>query len=880
MKNILKNKKGITLVSMVVTIILLLILAGVSIRTLGGENGLIKRTQIAKEENKKSEYKDYLSIAKTEAIVKKGGVEVTLDEYIEQIKADKIEGIKSIEKITNDKASVITKEGYIFIITVNTIEYYENENTLPEMNIKDANIEFVFDPNTWTNKKVEVTVSKKENKYTLQLSKNAEKWATTNKMTFEENGEIYARLIDELGRTSDIASRKITKIDKEKPEITEVTPSTNSVRIKATDNAAGIIGYAVTTSTTVPTTFIECESTKELDVTVEDLKQGTTYYAWVKDAAGNVSESKEVTTGSVTGLEIKADTTNWSTSKTITITATNSNYSNIRYTTDGTIPTSTTGTAISSGGSFTITSNCTIIAVAFDSTGQAGSAATNKITKIDREKPVVTSATPSTNSVRIKATDDAAGIIGYAVTTSTTAPTAFTKCDSTKSLDVTVSNLTQGTTYYAWVKDAAGNVSEGKSTATGSVAGLEIKVNTTNWSTSKTITITAADSNYSNIRYTTDRTIPTSTTGTAISNGGTFTITSNCTITAVAFDSAGQAGSVATNKITTIDTEKPTEPTISVTSGTVGNNNYYRSNVTVKITAGTDSQSGVNRTTYVLSGSTAKSETTISSGGTITISNEGTTAITAYTYDNVNKKSNAKTLTIKKDATPPTVTALFSENTTQALVRLDLKDDNGVSSIKVGSTTTDTKNQKNWIYDMYTSTDGSTKITVTDVAGNTTTKTYKIKFLYTQNNLRTENTGGWNQNYYKEWSPDNITYSSDGGLFVLANPTSSGWGRVGTWYTSNSINLSEYDTIRSVSWMNKNTTGIIQLGLARDIQDTADLNKAKLQNDYDGSSGYWTRLQANISSRNDSQQIVIGTNGEANQYIHMFLTNMYMYSFK
>ena len=169
MKIVLKNKKGITLVSMVVTIILLLILAGVSIRALGGESGLITRTKIAKEENKKSEYKDYLSIAKTEAIVKKGGVEVTLDEYIEQIKADKIEGIKSIEKITNDKASVITKEGYIFIITVNTIEYYENENTLPEMDIKDANIEFSFESNTWTNKKVEVTVSKKENKYTLQL---------------------------------------------------------------------------------------------------------------------------------------------------------------------------------------------------------------------------------------------------------------------------------------------------------------------------------------------------------------------------------------------------------------------------------------------------------------------------------------------------------------------------------------------------------------------------------------------------------------------------------------------------------------------------------------------------------------------------------------
>ena len=397
----MRIQKGITLIPLVITIILLLILAGVSIRTLGGENGLIERTKIAKEENKKSEYKDYLSIAKTEAIAEKGGQDITLDEYIEQIKADKIEGIKNIEKITNDKASVITKEGYIFIITVDSIKYYENENNLPEMNIKDANIEFTFNPNTWTNKKVEVTVGKKENKYTLQLSKDITKWTTTNKMTFEENGEIYARLIDEIGRTSDVASRKIIKIDKEKPVVTEVTPSTNSVRIKATDNAAGIIGYAVTTTNTEPTEFTECESTTELDTTVENLKQGTTYYAWVKDAAGNVSASKSTATGNVTGLTIKPNTANWSTSKTITITATNSNYSNIRYTTDGTIPTSTTGTAISSGGTFTITSNCTIVAVAFDSTGQAGSTVTNKVTTIDRGEPGNASIKLSTTSILV-----------------------------------------------------------------------------------------------------------------------------------------------------------------------------------------------------------------------------------------------------------------------------------------------------------------------------------------------------------------------------------------------------------------------------------------------------------------------------------------------
>ena len=487
MQNILRDKKGITLVSMVITIILLLILAGVSIRTLGGENGLITKTKIAKEENLKSGYKEKLSIAKTEAIVEKGGQDITLDEYIEQIKADKIEGIKSIEKITNDKASVITKEGYIFIITVNTIEYYENENTLPEMNIKDANIEFSFEPNTWTNGNVEVTVSKKENKYTIQLSRDTKKWATATSITFEENGEIYARLIDEIGRTSDVASRKISIIDKEKPVITELTPSTNSVRIKATDNAAGIIGYAVTTTNTESTEFTKCERTTELDTTVENLKQGTTYYTWVKDAAGNVSESKETSTGSVTGLTISGNTNNWSTSKTITITAGNTNYSQIRYTTDGTIPTSTTGTAYTAA--FTITKNCTITAIAFDSTGQAGSAATNKITTVDATAPTIGSITGAftivsgnTGTITVTGISDTggSGLSGYHINTTGTKPTSSNTWKASTSNSITYS-VTSAGTYYFWIRDNAGNISAAKSCKV-SVATAIAKVGNTYYS--------------------------------------------------------------------------------------------------------------------------------------------------------------------------------------------------------------------------------------------------------------------------------------------------------------------------------------------------------------------------------------------------------------
>lgn len=131
------------------------------------------------------------------------------------------------------------------------------------------------------------------------------------------------------------------------------------------------------------------------------------------------------------------------------------------------------------------------------------------------------------------------------------------------------------------------------------------------------------------------------------STSSNLTTTANGYFYAEATDTA-ENKVTASFQITNIDTTVPSSPGIAVTSGTSGNNGYYRSNVVVKITAGSDSQSGVNKTTYILTGSTTKSETTISSGSTITISNEGTTTITAYTYDNVLNRSSAKQLTIKK----------------------------------------------------------------------------------------------------------------------------------------------------------------------------------------------------------------------------------------
>ena len=59
----MKNQKGITLIALVITIIVLLILAGVSIAMLTGENGILTRANDAKTQNEYAAIKDKVQLA-------------------------------------------------------------------------------------------------------------------------------------------------------------------------------------------------------------------------------------------------------------------------------------------------------------------------------------------------------------------------------------------------------------------------------------------------------------------------------------------------------------------------------------------------------------------------------------------------------------------------------------------------------------------------------------------------------------------------------------------------------------------------------------------------------------------------------------------------
>ena len=64
-----KNEKAITLVALAVTIIVLLILAGVAISLSIGNNGIISRGELTAEGNKLASYKEKLEMYKAEKIM-------------------------------------------------------------------------------------------------------------------------------------------------------------------------------------------------------------------------------------------------------------------------------------------------------------------------------------------------------------------------------------------------------------------------------------------------------------------------------------------------------------------------------------------------------------------------------------------------------------------------------------------------------------------------------------------------------------------------------------------------------------------------------------------------------------------------------------------
>ena len=123
-----KNAKGITLVALIITVIILLILAGVTISLVIGENGLINKS---KETSKATYEKDIqesleLAIADLEISKTESGEKVEITDLLEKGYINE-EGVININKLLGKKGQYGngTNKQDVFIIENNELWYYE-----------------------------------------------------------------------------------------------------------------------------------------------------------------------------------------------------------------------------------------------------------------------------------------------------------------------------------------------------------------------------------------------------------------------------------------------------------------------------------------------------------------------------------------------------------------------------------------------------------------------------------------------------------------------------------------------------------------------------------------------------------------------------------
>ena len=220
------KNEGITLIALVITIIVLLILAAISIATITGENGILTKANVAKEEDKKSEYEEALKIIgnslRPDQIIQNWESKQYLDEFEKEIPKDqRFEGAERNRKnaIT---LIVITKEGYAYKITENEIKYIGNKGETTPPELESDNITFTYDPSPenkrWTKDDVKVIITTEQEDYTLQYSLDNKNWVTyETEIIMTHNGAVYARLIDDFGSVVCSAEGSVNIIDKIPP---------------------------------------------------------------------------------------------------------------------------------------------------------------------------------------------------------------------------------------------------------------------------------------------------------------------------------------------------------------------------------------------------------------------------------------------------------------------------------------------------------------------------------------------------------------------------------------------------------------------------------------------------------------------------------------
>ena len=306
-KTKIQENKAITLIALVITIIVLIILAGVAINLTLGQNGLFARAKQASENYRIAKEKEELQLEiadiQTQTIKEEGRVATLQDLY------NKIDKIKFAIEISNDEIadidSTIVNPTYAVVNKIESNIYFTVDKKLEIIKVEvkgktTQKAEIVKVSNIiWENGKVTVELTTKETgtiEYKVGEDGIYQTGTTINNL---KHGDIVYTRVNNNGTYTEEETKEIKDtIEPEEFKIEASDITTDSIKISGStqDNQTGLATYSYVVATKTNVIVQEIAGQTVTEYTITGLESGTEYivYMLAYDNAGNVRKSNEV----------------------------------------------------------------------------------------------------------------------------------------------------------------------------------------------------------------------------------------------------------------------------------------------------------------------------------------------------------------------------------------------------------------------------------------------------------------------------------------------------------------------------------------------------------------------------------------------------------
>ena len=297
MSNIPTSNSAITLIALIITIIVLLILAGVTLNMVMGESGIFSKANNAKNKTEVAQYEEELRMCilelQTDTATNKEtfGMETIKNKLVEKVK--ELENTEDIEFPTEESETRL--DG-----TYKDYEFYIDDKYVAHIGDKATGIRLTtsLNPSGWINQNITATITIKSNNGINKVepdegTKNGSNEYVITKTNITENTSFKYAVTDGQGNTQE-KTAIINTIDKEPPADFTITAENTEEGLKitgtTTDSGSGIEKYEYYAKKSTDGDYTKYESNP-----ITGLASGTySVYVIAYDKAGNTKQSNTV----------------------------------------------------------------------------------------------------------------------------------------------------------------------------------------------------------------------------------------------------------------------------------------------------------------------------------------------------------------------------------------------------------------------------------------------------------------------------------------------------------------------------------------------------------------------------------------------------------